>query len=205
MNLPIPENLVIKWPYTERPTDRPPARPRDRPSAPQKNQCVLSHFLTSLGKTFSYQEKTLRKNFERFSCLESSVKKSKHREADLNINLSFKLLRLRIFRNTLILVIVKENCCLCECFTELYFFHWLLVVSLLQFYRYVVCFQSFMNIARRSTQNTARIKRFLRLHIVIKPLNRKLKTTNSLLCWSVTLLLVTANLAFVKSENWLAV
>ena len=67
---------------------------------------------------------------------------------------------------------MKENCCLCKCFTELYFFHWLLVVPL-QFYRYVVRFQSFMNIARRSTQNTARIKRFLRLHIVIKPLNKK--------------------------------
>ena len=35
------------------------------------------------GKTFSYQEKTLRKNFKRFSCLKSSVKKSKNRDADL--------------------------------------------------------------------------------------------------------------------------
>ena len=32
-----------------------------------------------------------------------------------------------------------------------------------------------MNIACRSTQNAARIKRFLRLHIVIKPLNKKNK------------------------------
>ena len=47
-----------------------------------------------------------------------------------------------------------------------------------------------MNIACRSTQNVARIKRFLSLHIVIKPLNKKkMKTINSLLCWSVTLLL----------------
>ena len=37
LNLPIPENLVITWPYT------------DRPSAPQDNQCLLSHFLTTLG------------------------------------------------------------------------------------------------------------------------------------------------------------
>ena len=33
----------------------------------------------------------------------------------------------------------------------------------------------FMNIACRSTQNAARIKRFLKLHIVIKPLNKKNK------------------------------
>ena len=51
----------------------------------------------------------------------------------------------------------------------------LLIVSGLScnFNRFAVCFQSFMNIAYRSTQNAARIKRFLRLHIVIKPLNTK--------------------------------
>ena len=43
------------------------------------------------------------------------------------------------------------------------------------FNRCAVCFQSFMNIACRSTQNAARIKRFLRLHIVIKPFNKKNK------------------------------
>ena len=37
-NLPIQENLVITWPY-------------DRPSAPQGNQCLLSHFLASLGES----------------------------------------------------------------------------------------------------------------------------------------------------------
>ena len=37
VNLPIPENLVITWPYTA------------RPSAPQGNQCSISHFLASLG------------------------------------------------------------------------------------------------------------------------------------------------------------
>ena len=31
--------------------------------------------------------------------------------------------RLRIFRDTLILVFVNENCCLFKCFTELYFFY----------------------------------------------------------------------------------
>ena len=52
---------------------------------------------------------------------------------------------------------------------------YLLIVSSLScnFNRFVVCFWSFMNIACRSTQNVARIKCFLRLYIVIKPLNKK--------------------------------
>ena len=69
---------------------------------------------------------------------------------------------------------MNENCCLCKCFTELHFFYWLLVVSC-NFNRFAVCFQSFINIACRSTQNVERIKRFLRLHIVIKSLNKKNK------------------------------
>ena len=65
-------------------------------------------------------------------------------------------------------VFVNENCCLCKCFTELYFFYGLLVVSC-NFNRSTVCFyELFMNIACRSIQNAARIKRFLRLHIVLK-------------------------------------
>ena len=43
--VPIRENLVITWPYT----DWPLARQRDRPSAPQAYQCLLSHILASLG------------------------------------------------------------------------------------------------------------------------------------------------------------
>ena len=37
----------------------------------------------------------------------------------------------RIFRNTSLstLVFVNNNCCLCKCFTKLYFLSWLLVVS----------------------------------------------------------------------------
>ena len=69
---------------------------------------------------------------------------------------------------------MNENCCLCKCFTELHFFYWFLVVSY-NFNRIAVCFQSFINNACRSTQNAARIKRFLRLHIVIKPFNKKNK------------------------------
>ena len=57
------------------------------------------------------------------------------------------------------------------------------------FNRCAVCFQSFMTIPSRSTQSAARIKRFLRLHIVIKPLNKKVNITNPLLSWSVTLLM----------------
>ena len=68
----------------------------------------------------------------------------------------------------------------------------LLTVSSLScnFNRRAVCFQSFLNIACRTTQNAARIKRFLRLHIVIKPLNKKkINIMNCLLCWSVTILM----------------
>ena len=41
--------------------------------------------------------------------------------------------------------------------------------------RCAVCFQSVMKIARRSTQNASCIKHFLRLHIIIKPWNKKNK------------------------------
>ena len=62
-------------------------------------------------------------------------------------------LRLRMFRDTLILVFVNENCCLSKCFTELYFFFWLLVVSLAILIACPCClFSSFMNIAYRSTK-----------------------------------------------------
>ena len=46
-----------------------------------------------------------------------------------------------------------------------------------------------MHIACTSTQNAARIKHLLRLHIVIKPLNKKINIINSLFCWSITLLM----------------
>ena len=83
----------------------------------------------------------------------------------------------------------------------------LLIVSSLScnFNPCAVCFQSFMNIACGSAQNASPIKRFSRLYIVKKPLNKKIKVINSLLCWRVTLLMFTANLALVKSENRLAV
>ena len=56
----------------------------------------------------------------------------------------------------------------------------LLIVSSLScnFNHCAVCFQSFMNIACRSTQNAARNKRLLKLHTFIKPLNKKNKRIN---------------------------
>ena len=74
---------------------------------------------------------------------------------------------------------MNENCCLCKCFTELYFFYWLLVVSLVILIAVPFVFsRSWTSLAGVLKINAGRIKRFWRLHIVI----------NSLLCWSVTLL-----------------
>ena len=81
--------------------------------------------------------------FERFSCLELVFEKN------------FKK-RKRIFRDTFILVFLNENCCLCTCFTELYFFYWLLVVSFVILIAVPIVFSRSVNIACRSTQNAAR-------------------------------------------------
>ena len=61
---------------------------------------------------------------------------------------------------------MNENCCLCKCLTKLYFFYWLLVVSY-NLNRFAICFQLFMNITCRRTQNGVHIRHFLRLHIVL--------------------------------------
>ena len=95
-----------------------------------------------------------KKSFERFSCLEFVFDKSKHREAGLKHKL--KAWRLRIFRDALILVFLNENYCLCICFTELYFFYWLLVVSLVILIAVQIVFSRSVNIACKSTQNAAR-------------------------------------------------
>ena len=81
----------------------------------------------------------VRESFERFSCLEFIFQKSKYREAGLKHKLKlFLSRRLRIFRDTLILVFVNEIYCLCICFT-------VLIVGGLScnFIRCAVCFQSF--------------------------------------------------------------
>ena len=66
---------------------------------------------------------------------------------------SLRLSHTGFLESTLILLFVNENCFLCKCFTELYSFFWLLVVSLAIL---IACpcrlFSSFMNIACGSTQ-----------------------------------------------------
>ena len=82
----------------------------------------------------------------------------------------------QIFGDTLIPVFVNENCCLRKCFTKLYFFYWLLVVSLEILIAVPLSFFVVnKHRLRELTQNAARIKRFLRLHIIIKPVNKKNK------------------------------
>ena len=72
----------------------------------------------------------VQESFEPFSRLELIFEKSKYREVGSKHKLKLKARRLRIFRDTLIPVFVNEKCCFCIRFTELHFFYWLLVVSL---------------------------------------------------------------------------
>ena len=83
----------------------------------------------TLQRIFSYNSGRKR-SFERFSCPEFVFEKSKHREAGLKHKLKLEAWRLRIFRDTLLLVFLNENCRLYVSFTELYLFYWLLVLSL---------------------------------------------------------------------------
>ena len=62
----------------------------------------------------------------------------------------------KLYRATLILVFLNENYCICICFTELYFFYWLLVVSLVILIAVPIVFSRSVNNASRSTQNAAR-------------------------------------------------
>ena len=81
----------------------------------------------------------------------------------------------------------------------------LLIVSSLSYRLFSVVHEHRL---QKYTQNAARIKRFLRLHIVIKPLNnnKKINTINSLLCWSVILLMFIQTLSshckFGASQKW---
>ena len=70
---------------------------------------------------------------------------------------------------------MNENCCLFKCFTELYFFYWLVEV----FFAILIAVSFVFSLSWTSPagvlkmqQNVARIKRFSRLHIVIRPLNK---------------------------------
>ena len=93
-----------------------------------------------------------KESFKRFSCLEFVFEKSKHREAGLKHKLKLEAWRLRMKT----LVFLNENCCLCICFTELYFFYWLLVASLVILIAVPIVFSRSVNIVCRSTQNAAR-------------------------------------------------
>ena len=133
----------------------------------------------------------------------------------VNINISFKLEESG-FLETL-------NTCRREWkLLSLYMFHRIIFVLLIvsslscDFNRCAICFYSFMNIACMTTLNAAHIKRFWRLHIVIKrikPINTKINIINSLLCSSVTLLMFIQEdeiscckfLALVKTQDQLVV
>ena len=67
-------------------------------------------------------------SFEGFCCLEFICENSLQTPGS-KLKTWTKALRLRNFRDTLI-VFVNENCFICICFTELYLFYGLLVVSL---------------------------------------------------------------------------
>ena len=88
---------------------------------------------------------------------------------------------------------VNENCCLCICFNELDPFYLLLVVALVILIAVPFVFSRSVNIACRNTQNTARIKRFWRLHIdkTISMLYLEIKNNHykCLLCWSLNLVM----------------
>ena len=93
-------------------------------------------------------------SFERFSCREFVFEKSK---PGLKHKLKLYAWRVRIFSDTLILVLLSQNWCLGICFTELYFFHWLLIVSLVILIAVPIVFSRLVNIACSSTQNAARL------------------------------------------------
>ena len=74
---------------------------------------------------FGYKKKAL----SDFPASRSSLKNSKYHEAGFkHINLNLQGSKLKIsgfFREPLlsVLVFANESCCLCKCFTELYFFY----------------------------------------------------------------------------------
>ena len=103
-------------------------------------------------RIFSYKFGCGKKTLRDFLASRSSPSKTINTAPASRLKLYAK--RLRIFRDTIMLVFVNENCCLCKCFTELYFFFWLLVVSLSILIAFPCrLFSSFVNIACRSTQN----------------------------------------------------
>ena len=99
---------------------------------------------------------------------------------------------------------MNENFCLCKCFTELYFFYWLLLIVPLTILIAVpfVFSRSWTSLSGVNS-NCLAYKTLFKITHRCKTL--KINLINSLLCWSVTLLMFSANLALFKSENRLAV
>ena len=108
-------------------------------------------------KEYLFTILAVKESFERFSCLKFIFEKKQTPgslawiSSDYFDGLKYKLKleawKLRIFRDTLILVFVNENCCPCICFTELYFFYWLLVVSFVILIAVPFVFSRSVNIA----------------------------------------------------------
>ena len=105
---------------------------------------------------YSYNSDCKRKLWAIFLPQVRLCKKQTPGSPGLKHKLKLEACRLRIFRDILILVFLNENCCLCICFTELYFFYWLLVVSLVILIAVPIVFSRSVNNVSRSTQNAAR-------------------------------------------------
>ena len=154
----------------------------------------------------------VKESFERFSCLEFIFEKSKHREAGLKHKLKLEAWRLRIFRDTLILVFLNENCCLCICFTELYFFHWLLVVSLVILIAVSIVFSRSVNIACKSTQNDNKFfimleRNSVNVHSITRH-SSQYKSENRMAVWVILEIFLTvwlkAHAYFHRPQYWMS-
>ena len=96
---------------------------------------------------------------------------------------------------------MNENCCLCNCFTELYFFYWLLVVSLAIFIAVPFVFsRSWTSLAGINSKCRACQTLFKSTHRYKTLELKKINRINSLLCWSV--IAKSSRLIFL-SEYWL--
>ena len=86
----------------------------------------------------------------------------------------FKLEDSGFFRDTLILVFVNENGCVCIYFTELYFFHWFLVVSVVVLIVVRVSgFQSFSEHRLQEILKMPRVSNSFEDYRSIRPSNKK--------------------------------
>ena len=110
-------------------------------------------------------------------------------DINLRVYICAVLTWLRIFRDTVIsiLVFVNENCCVCKCFTEFYFIYWVLVVSLAIFLKIallVVFSRTWTSLV--GVVKLPRVSNALRLHSIThnKTIKWRIYIVNSLLCCS---------------------